>query len=228
MSLILPQKISEIDVPYIVACEGYGDVCLVAKLLEERNITNCKVGCPSRQGVGGDGKDYLHKYLDAVALVVANHQSQPLRGLIVIVDADHDQNAAFALACKALTFAEFPVPERAFTPEISGELRVGVYIVPGIGETGTLENLLLRSVYENAPEAEACVESFLQCVGKGPGDQPNVLANMRMSALVAASFPNNPWATPGPLILSSKNNLIPIGSPHFHPLADFLVEFCAE
>ena len=228
MTLILPHKVSVIDAPYIVVCEGFGDACLVAKLLEHRAIQNCRVGCPSRAGVGGEGKDFLDKYLDAIALVAANQTTRILRGILVMVDADDDPGKAFDLACEALTFAEFPAPDAQFALHQVGDLRTAVYLVPGLGETGTLEHLLLLSALEKAPASGVCVDAFLGCVGKTPANEPNVLAKMKMSALVAASNPRNPWATPGPLLQSSKSNLIPIDSPHFKHLGDFLAEFCAK
>jgi len=58
MSHILPHKVDRIEAPFVVACEGYNDVCLIDQLLNQRGITNCRVGCPSRTGVGGQGKDF--------------------------------------------------------------------------------------------------------------------------------------------------------------------------
>jgi hypothetical protein len=155
MSLILPHKVERIESPFIVACEGFGDACLVEQLLQRRQMENCRVGCPSRT-------------------------------------------------------------------------KVAAYLIPGENQTGTLEHLLLQAKFAAEPSDEARVDSFLNCIGKAPLDKPDSLAKMKMSALVAASFPSNPWATVGPLLQSSKNDLVPIDSPHFKPLGDFLAEFCKE
>ncbi|MGD0548402.1 MAG: DUF3226 domain-containing protein, partial [Terracidiphilus sp.] len=199
MSLILPQKVERIESPFIVACEGFGDVCLVEQLLKFRQIENCRVGCPSRVGVGGDGKDFLNKYLSAIALTANNEAVSTLQGLLVIVDADDSQQKAFDSACAALGFADYPVPDSPFMPKEENGVRTAIYIIPGENESGTLEHLLLRSAFESSKNNEACVDSFLNCIGKVPADQQNTQAKMRMSALVAASFLSNPWATPGPL-----------------------------
>lgn len=228
MILILPHKVERVESPFIVACEGFGDVCLVEKLLELKEIDNCRVGCPSRTGVGGDGKDYLDKYLSAIALAADNDAVPMLRGLLVIIDADDSPQKAFDLACAALRFAEYPIPDSPFAPINENGFKVAVYLIPGVNEDGTLEHLLLRSAFGSFNKSEACIDSFMNCVGKVPPNQPNVLAKMRMSAFVAASFPSNPWATPGLLLQSSKNDIVPIDSPQFKHLADFLAEFCAE
>ena len=227
MSFILPHKVERIEAPFVVACEGYSDVCLVDKLLEQRGITNCRVGCPSRTGVGGEGKDYLNKYLSAIDFASRKVPRRTMRGLLLVVDADESPAEAFSAACEALAFAQFPLPDSAFAQKDEAGMRTAVYIVPGKGESGTLEHLLLRSAFENAPASKACVDTFLACVGRTANEKSNTIAKMGMSALVAASFPTNPWATPGTLLQSNDNDLISFDSEYFKDLADFLAGFCS-
>jgi hypothetical protein len=151
-----------------------------------------------------------------------------LRGLLVIVDADESPQGSFDSACAALRFAEFPVPDSPFVATEMNGVKTAVYLIPGENETGTLEHLLLRSAFDKTPSSQTCVDTLLGCIGKTPEKKPNVRAKMQMSALVAASFPKNPWATPGMLLQSSDNDLVPIDSPQFKHLADFLVGFCAQ
>jgi hypothetical protein len=228
MNYILPHKVERIESPFIVACEGFADVCLIEQLLTLRSTENCRVGCPSRTGVGGDGKDYLNKYLSAIALAANNDTVPALRGLMVIVDADDAPEKAFDLACSALRFAQYPVPDSAFALKDENGVKTAIYLIPGENETGTLEHLLLRAAFDSSKNSEPCIDSFLDCIGKAPADEPNTLAKMKMSALVAAAFPGNPWATPGPLLQSSRNEIVPIDSIHFKHLADFLAKFCTE
>ena len=123
MSWILPHKVERIETPFVIACEGYNDVCLIDKLLGQRGITNCRVGCPSRAGSGGDGKDFLDRYLSALDLVIRKDVRNELRGILLIVDADENPENAFAAACKALRFAQFPVPPSAFTQKEENGVR---------------------------------------------------------------------------------------------------------
>ena len=228
MSSILPHRVQHFELPYSVVCEGFGDVCLVDQLLQLKGITNCGVGCPSRTGVGGDGKDYLNKYLSAISLAATEGDTQKLQGILMVVDADESPEDAFDLSCSALKYAEFAVPDSAFTVKAEKGIKTSVYLIPGKDETGTLEHLLLRAAYEGSEKSQSCTDSFLSCIGRSPAAKPNVMAKMQMSALVAASFPENPWATPGPLLQSKKNDLVPINSPHFKHLTDYLAEFCTE
>src|ERR1019366_10075336 len=108
MSWILPHKVQTIDFPYVVACEGFGDVCLVDQLLQLKGITNCATGCPSRTGVGGDGKDFLNRYLSAISLAANSGAATMLRGILLVVDADESPINAFNSSCSALQYAEFP------------------------------------------------------------------------------------------------------------------------
>jgi hypothetical protein len=228
MSHILPQKVERIEVPFVVACEGYNDVCLIDKLIDQCSITNCRIGCPSRTGVGGEGKDFLGQYLSAIDFAARKDTQRTMRGLLLVVDADENPEKAFSAACNALTFAEFPVPDSAFALRDENGIRTAVYVVPGVDKEGTLEHLLLRAAFEKAPAGETCVDGFLACVGRSTHEKPNTIAKMKMSALIAASFPTNPWATPGMLLQSGKNDLISFDSGYFKHLADFLAGFCAE
>jgi len=228
MSLILPHKVERIESPFIVACEGFADVCLVEQLLKLKKITTCRVGCPSRTGVGGDGKDFLNKYLSAISLAANNGAVQMVRGLLVVVDADDSPETAFKLACSALEYAEYPIPDSAFTPKDENGVTTAVYLIPGKNETGTLEHLSLGAAFDSSKSSEPCIDSLLACIGRAPDNEPNTLAKMKMSALVASAFPSNPWATLGPLLQNSRNEIVPIESIHFKHLADFLAEFCEE
>lgn len=151
-----------------------------------------------------------------------------LRGLLVIVDADDSPQRAFDTACSALRFAQYPIPGSAFAFMDENGVRTAIYLIPGENETGTLEHLLLRAAFDSSDNSEPCIDSFLDCVGKAPDNEPNTLAKMKMSALVAAAFPSNPWATAGPLLQSGRNEIVPIDSIHFKHLAEFLAEFCTE
>jgi hypothetical protein len=228
MSHILPHKVERIEAPFVVACEGYNDVCLIDKLIDQCSITNCRIGCPSRTGVGGEGKDFLGQYLSALDFAARKDTQRTMRGLLLIFDADASPEKAFSAACNALKFAAFPIPDSAFTLKDENGIRTAVYIIPGVNVNGTLEHLLLQAAFDKAPTSKACVDAFLACVGKAPEDRPNCLAKMQMSAFVAASFPANPWATPGMLLQSGKNDLISFDSGHFKHLADFLASFCTE
>jgi hypothetical protein len=219
-----------IPLPFLVACEGYGDVCLVDALLKHYRIGNCAVGCPSRDSVGGEGKDKLPKYLGAVQAALKS-RSQTLRGILVVVDADSSQVDSFNAANVALDYGEFPKALQPFTI-YDLVLRVAIYVMPGKGRDGTLEHLLLDAAYLEKPKAARCVDRFLACINKRscfdrPVYKMNQHAKMRMSALAAATCQKNPW-TSAANIWGDKGNPVPIESPCFSSLVEFLKQFSAH
>jgi hypothetical protein len=187
---------------------------------------------------GSGGKDAIGRYIDSISNWFSLHSERPLQGILILIDADDDPRSAFGLACKALQDAGLHAPSRAFACE-TGESKEGnpvtvaVYLIPGpmqngVQETGTLEDILLRAAFEKNPQFEGCLDAFIGCIGKAPELKSNKKAKMRLSALVGASFPSNPWASVDKLLASSKNDLVPIDSIHFKPLGDFLANFCTE
>ena len=145
--------------PFVVVCEGHGDVCFIAELLEHGRVDVCNVGCPTQKHFG-DGKDAIPKYLKAIAT-----DKKGLRGVLVVVDADDDPNGNFEAMADALEDATFTRPRKPFTLEESNGIRVGVFLMPKENQNGTLEDLLLEAVFKTSPKARDCVGKFADCVG---------------------------------------------------------------
>jgi hypothetical protein len=141
-----------------------------------------------------------------------------------VADADGNATDSFDLVRVALDTATFPAPSRAFSIEDVGGLRVAVYLVPGDGETGTLEHLFLKAVFDQTPQLATCLDEFSTCTKGLQSPKPNNLAKMRMSALAAAFCQDNPWCNVNAM-LGDPNNPVPIASKHFGHLTDFLIKF---
>jgi hypothetical protein len=205
--------------PFLVVCEGYGDVCFVAELLSHLKIQVCNVGCPTKKHFG-DGKNAIPAYLKAVAT-----DKKGLRGVLIIVDADEKPDDIFRLMAKGFSDASLPAPAKPFAIE-DGEIRVGVFVIPREGENGTLDNLLLEAVFKKAPETRTCIEKFIECTKASKTWKPNLQAKMKLSALVSAYCEDNPWCSLA-WVWGQKGNPIPIESDCFTHLGDFLSAFCA-
>lgn len=226
MSFIQPQKLELLPHPFFIATEGMGDARLLDKLLQFKSITTCSVGCPSRQSAKNKtGKDAFPEYLASVQFARYRASAVPLRGLLVVADADDDVNASFGAIQSALAGAEFPVPQIPFSVE-GNPFRVAVYLLPGNGRTGTLEHLLLDAAFANAPKLEGCLNDFSACTGALRSKKPNKVAKMRMSALAAAFCEDNPWCSAN-LMLCDPNTPVPISSRCFDELSAFLMKFVA-
>jgi hypothetical protein len=225
MKALLPQEVTEVPLPFVIVCEGMGDVRLVCELVEHKGITNCNVGCPSKISVKAEGKDGIPSYLGGIRTLIGVGKAA-IRGILVVADADDNIQASFSKMADALDNAGFPRPTEAF--KLDGDpVRSGIFLIPGRGRTGTLEHLLWDASIKKNPKLEKCVRAFCRCTGGYiNAAPPNKRAKMRMSAVVAAHCYDNPWASSA-LMWSSKNNPVPIDSPCFEELADFLAAFTA-
>src|ERR1700687_4127974 len=117
-----------------------GDARFVDRLLQFKKIANCSIGCPSNETASGMGKEAFPKYFSAIQSARTRSQSVPLRGLLVVADANGNANESFNAIVTALQAATFPAPDLPFN--VSGDpVRVAVYLIPGEGGTGTLEQI---------------------------------------------------------------------------------------
>jgi hypothetical protein len=85
--------------PFIAVCEGFGDVCFIAELLEHRNVQLCNVGCPTQRHFG-DGRDAIPAYLKAIST-----DQKGLKGILVIVDSDDEPEKRFKSMAEGLSEA---------------------------------------------------------------------------------------------------------------------------
>jgi hypothetical protein len=225
MSSILPHEINSIPQPFLVVCEGYGDVRFIDALLEFKKIRNCNVGCPSQKGGFGTGKDAIPSYLKAIQTAVLSKKAL-LQGILVIADADEDAADSFNLMVTALTSAKFSAPSAPFSIEGS-PLRVSIFLMPGQGRNGCLEHILWDAAVGKTPTVEQCVKDFSVCTGGHiMAASSNFQAKMKMSAVVAAFCKDNPWASAG-LMWSDAGNPVPIESTRFDEISTFLATFVA-
>ena len=225
MTFIQPRTLNLLPHPYFIVTEGMGDASLIDELLQFRGITNCSVGCPSRESSKGTGKDAFPRYFAAIQTARSRVESTRLLGLLVIADADMSADKAFGAITAGMGLAMFPVPRSPFSIE-GNEFRVAVYLLPGEGKTGTLEHLLLDAVFAKTDSLRKCLDDFSTCTGAFRSSKPNKLAKMRMSALAAAFCEDNPWCSPN-IMWSDKKNPVPIDSPCFNHIGDFLTRFAS-
>jgi hypothetical protein len=227
MTFIEPSKLEFLPHPFFIVAEGMGDARFIDELLQFKGITSCSVGCPSRESSKNKtGKDAFPEYLLAIQTARARAKSVPLRGLLTVADADGDAGRSFTAVTNALENAQFPKPADAFKiSEVDG-FKVAVYLVPGEGETGTLEHILLKAVFKKSPALEKCLEDLSTCTGGLKSVKPNAQAKMRMSALAATFCADNPWCSAANM-WSDKGNPVPINSDCFNHLHEFLATFVA-
>lgn len=224
MTFIQPRTLDALPHPFFIVTEGIGDARFTDELLRFKKITNCSIGCPTQESAQGMGKEAFPKYFSAIQSARSRAKSVSLRGLLVIADANGNADHSFDAIAAALHTAIFPVPNGPFEVNIAGGFKIAVYLVPGEGETGTLEHLLLKAVFQKTPGLEKCVDDFSACTGGLKSAKPNAQAKMRMSALAATFCADNPWCSLANM-WSDANNPVPISSSHFEHLSSFVQDF---
>jgi hypothetical protein len=222
MSFLIPKPIKDIPHPYVIVCEGMGDAGFVEALLRHKKVENCCVGCPSDETAGGSGFEAIPAYLKGIAMT-ARRAGKSLEGLAVIADANGDPDGRFAAVAAAMRLASFPEPAQPFVVD-DGPPRNAVFLIPGAGENGTLENLLLKAAFRKTPVLERCIEEFSTCTGMIATATDNQKAKMKMSAIAAAFCKDNPW-TSIRLLWKDKGNPVPIDSDCFDELSRFIDNF---
>jgi hypothetical protein len=225
MTFIQPPTLDVLPHPFFIVAEGIGDARFIDKLLQHKNVTNCSVGCPTQQSAQGMGKNAFPKYLAAVQTARTRGKSVPMRGLVIVADANGNADESFNEVVAALQDAKFPAPPSAFNISVNGGgFKTAVYLVPRQGETGTLEHLLLRAVFGKTAKLKKCLDEFSTCSGGLKSTKPNIQAKMRMSALAATFCAENPWCSLANM-WSDPNNPVPIDSSEFDALYNFIRTF---
>jgi hypothetical protein len=169
------------------------------------------------------GQEAIGKYLGAVRLLI-DQKKVSLSGILVVTDADSDPSVQFNRMVRAMNKAKIAAPQKAF--QVDGKpMKTGVFIIPGEGETGTLEHLLWNAAIKKTPSLKKCIANFCRCTGGHINSaSPNMKAKMKMSAIVAAHCSENPWASAAG-IWSEPGNPVPINSTCFDHISSFLVAF---
>jgi|HubBroStandDraft_6_1064221.scaffolds.fasta_scaffold66359_3 hypothetical protein len=208
---------------FLIVCEGYGDACFADAILERHNITNYQVGCPTQRTVGGEGRNNITKFLQAIA---THPNAKLLRGIIVMIDADEDSDGSFREAAAALTDAHFSPPATAYAASQGTVPKTAIVLIPRNGTLGTLEHLLLDAAFDRDPTLRKCVDDFANCCGNVDGWPANKQAKMKLTASIAARCEELPSSSLA-WIWNKNGNPIPIDSRHFDHLVGFFRDFSA-
>lgn len=196
--------ISSIDKTRLLVVEGPDDEKFFYGLFKAISLPNIQI-------IPIHGKDKLRPSIEAIRNL-PNFEIVDRLG--VIRDADTSSKNTFHSICDALSAVDLPRPKRVGVP-FGRNPRIGVYILPGRGKSGMLEDLCFSSV-EDQPQS-ACVAEFLKCIKRKKGKQPSPLAKAKIQAYLA-SLPK-----PGlRLGEAAEKGYWPFESPAFKSVKAFL------
>lgn len=140
----------------IIGVEGKDDRRFLESLLKS-------LGIPDVQILDFEGKSNFRTQI----LALKNTPGfSTLRICAFIRDADDNPpDSAFRSVSDALTNAGIipPNQDKAFT---EGNPRIGIYIMPGNGRTGAIEDLCLESIKDE--DSFKCVNKYFECLGSIP------------------------------------------------------------
>lgn len=210
------EKSFEPESPYVIVCEGFQDSGFICALLKRLGITNCDVAFPKKRRDGANGKG-------GIAQMVGLLKDRKLDGVAVIRDADDDPADAL-LEAQAAFSDPYSAPAAPFLIE-QEKNRTGIFLIPGNGKTGTLDDLLFSAIAAPHRPAIECVETFHACSAWTAGWTNNKKAKMKMHSLVAAVCQDDPGCSLGFIWSKGADNPVDISSPVLKELADFLKAF---
>jgi hypothetical protein len=210
----------EPESPYVIVCEGFQDMAFVCALLKYHGISNCDVTYPKKTD-GGNGQTGIKNVVSLLA-----GRAAELSGVFIVADADEDPAASFKEVAKAFV-DPFKPPESGFTIHKTKKHRTGVFLIPGNGRSGALENLLLEAAITTNPNAMHCIEEFQRCCNTITDWPASKQAKMKFACYIASQCKNDPCCSPA-YIWASKNKVLDIASPVFGELVALLKEFAAE
>jgi hypothetical protein len=210
-----------IDSPYQLICEGKADEIFFSRLLKATG-KNVNVACPKKENGGGAGKSGMFN-----RLIGLQAEFGRISHVVLVIDSDDDPDQAFADGCEGFKKANaanpaklYPVPIVANAPT-AGSPRTSVVLVPGVGQKGCLDSLLIPSFEQRYAGAKVdCVNDFCNCV-RDPQRGETRDSKVRLRTLIAASWPKNPGISLS-FLLEEKNCPIDLAHPSFDPIRNIL------
>jgi hypothetical protein len=204
--------------PLVIVCEGYRDARFICVLLNRLGITNCDVTFPQQARVeAADGDSGIPIMVGLLC------ERETVEGIAVVRDADLDAKDSFRKVCEGYV-KPFTAPKEAFSVERKTKAS-GVFLVPGKGQTGTLEDLFIKAVSADHPELIDCVKKFEACNGRSGGWSDNKKAKLRMQCAIAGFCQDDPACSLAYIWSKDEDNPINIAHQAFKELASFLREF---
>lgn len=139
----------------LLLVEGRDEVEFFEAFFKYLNISEFQI-------INAEGKDNFQNHILSLKAVEGFNK---IKIIGIIRDADQSAENSFISVCNSLKNADLDIPihKNTFT---DGEIKTGVFIMPGNKEKGMLENLCLQSV-EGSKEID-CIERFFDCIPEKP------------------------------------------------------------
>lgn len=227
----MPRKLLQIAERYVLLCEGQHDSQFFTHLIMQNPGLPAFV-ISSVSYVLGAAHGGNTRFTQALDELPAIPGFDLVERILIVADNDLDPVASFsALANQINATAPFKGPPAGrflapTAPQIksTGTPPIVVLMLPWTNVVGNLDTLCLEAAMANAlAPIPACVDEFARCTG---ADQwsPTALAKMKLRSFLSASWQANPYISPA-YVWSMRTNLVPLNTPSFAPIINFLRQF---
>ena len=210
----------EITKPTLVLCEGKRDASFILHLTANRQINGIQVGYPDEVTSNTTGNSGYREYLEK--LRARTGFMGILRRVVILRDRNGSADTAFQdVAEQVRATAKYEVPQ-ALEQETGGAPSIVVRLIPDTQTEGNLDVLLLSAIEATHP-LNHCFDSYFACCNLS-GMPVGKAAKIKLTTIVAASCQGNPSASLA-FVWAERGNPIPLNSPKFNDVADFLRHF---
>ena len=222
---LIPELEKDIPAPCLLMVEGMDDKHFFAALVRH-------LGKPKR---AVEIRKYASEnpFRVALAALVNATGFDRVRSFAVIRDADRDVDDTFTSIRDALVKVDLPCPCRPGGFAATPDVRVGVYVLPGEGQNGCLEDLCLQTVAAHV--VTPCVDAYLACLKQvcitkpvsAPRDPKESYFPKHESKAKALAFLAGMYDAPKAVGYAAQKGYWPLDSPALDPLREFLRQLWA-
>ncbi len=223
----MAQDRGPITLPNLMVCEGPDDVAFFHEFIVEHKLPRFCIRdtAPTRGDRGGNGR-----FGHALSAMRGGRGFNEVRKLLIVSDKDVDPIGNFSLVRNQLNefFAGSAVlPQQPNEiVQAKGNLRLAILMIPMNGKHGHLEEICAAAAGNVRKDISAMVSHFASEAGVDEWDHWPRQRKMWLRTYLATMFQADPFADI-PRILKEDPALIPLRSPTFRPIKNFLEAFCA-
>lgn len=168
----MPQ--SPINKNKLLLVEGKDELNFFSALFKHLSISNIQI-----IEVGGK-----IKFKDELPALMNDPNFPSVRSLGYVRDADVNANDTLKSIQGTLKKYNLPVPKKSEDFANNDQIKIGIFILPGLQNEGMLENLCLETVSDHT--VMPCINQFLECIEKKSKEPPKNKSKAKAHSFLAA------------------------------------------
>ena len=206
----------EINQPRIILCEGKADSVFLKALLSQRRLYGFQISEPAH-----GNRDFTRR-LNAIKATEA-YVTHIIRDVVLVTDNDEYPQKSFRDVKKQIQKSNtYPVPNKPYNRAIkAGVPAISVITLPGEGQRGCLEGLLLEAMAGKFKKVAKCLDEYRDCT---PAKKWGVSKTQKMmlQCMIAALCEKDPSSSLVLLWSKERNMKDLLKGKRFNNLVSFL------